>query len=170
MCAFWAKAQVLNWPCEAGRQQGAGGEGGQPADSQRLWCHTCRAVCHGQCTGWRHQPRRQSPAPTIGRVRAWVALATGARVACSPCAERGASKRGLGLLVSWCHGANVAATQCTHLREGAERARAGESVIGRVRGGGTRPAAAWRAASGGARSSSRACCEPRENELLLYLR
>ena len=52
------------------------------------------------------------------------------------------------LLLSWCHGANVAAPQCTQLHqcEGAEGARAGESVIGRVRGGGTRPAAAWRAA------------------------
>ena len=33
----------------------------------------------------------------------------------------------MSFLVSWLHSANVAAPQCTHLREGAEGARAGKS-------------------------------------------
>ena len=59
------------------------------------------------------------PRPIIGRARAW-AVARAARAGGVLTLCRGASERGLGLLVSWCHGANVAAPQCTHLREGAE--------------------------------------------------
>ena len=103
------------------------------------WCHGAN-VAAPQCThtcARRGRDRRM--ASSGGRGDAHEA---------SGAARRGAraSERGPVLLVSWLHGANVAAPQCTHLREGAEGARAGESVIGQVRGGGTRPAAAWRAA------------------------
>ena len=106
-------------------------------------------VCHGQSTGWRRRPRWQSPAPTIGRVRAWVALAARAGgVLTSCCGARSVRTSPGCFFVSWCHGAIVAAPQCTHLdlREGAEGARASESVIGceaAARG------QAWRAASAG---------------------
>jgi hypothetical protein len=70
------------------------------------------------------------------------------------CGSRSVQTRPGAPCLSSCHGANVAAPQCTHLREGVKGARAGERVIGRVRGSGTRPAAAWRAASGGALGAS----------------
>ncbi len=107
-------------------------------------------VCHGQSTGWRRRPRWQSPAPTIGRVRAWVALAARAGgVLTSCCGARSVRTSPGCFFVSWCHRANVAAPQCTPTCNCASA----EERRGRVRAssgaGGSARGQAWRAASAG---------------------
>ena len=79
------------------------------------------------------------------------------------------------LLLSWLHGANVAAPQCTHsctrARKGRGRVRASSGGCGAAARGQRRRGVQHRAGRGARSSSSGAlaglCCEPRENELLI---